>query len=61
MTRPSVVSPHLASGALIPVLPALDFGAHQFVLAWPNVLQLSGRIRVFVELAARVADNENLS
>ena len=58
---PSVIAAsHLASGALVPMLPTLDFGAHLFVLTWPKALQLSGRIRTFVELAAGVADNENL-
>ena len=58
---PSVIAAsHLASGALVPVLPALDFGTHLFVLTWPKALELSGRIRTFVELAAGVADNEDL-
>jgi len=52
---PSVIaSPHIASGTLVPVLPDLDFGSHLSVLAWPKSLQLSGRIRTFVELAADV-------
>jgi len=50
---PSVIAAtHLASGTLVQVLPALDFGTHLFVLTWPKALQLSGRIRTFVELAA---------
>jgi DNA-binding transcriptional LysR family regulator len=58
---PSVIAAtHLASGTLVQVLPALDFGTHLFVLTWPKALQLSGRIRTFVELAAGVAGNEDL-